>query len=199
MAPDLPSGDIGAGATEYAEAICGALEGAGDDVVVVGHSMGGLTAPLVASMRPVRHVVYLAALLPVPRISFSDYLQSAPEIFAYQPQAAALANADGSASVTCARAAELWYHDAHWETARWAIGLLRPQHWKVSKDPLPLDRFPDVPCTSIVCTEDRQVDPDWSRRASRELLGVEAVQMPGGHCPMVSQPAALAERLLAIL
>ena len=31
--------------------------------------------------------------------------------------------------------------------------------------------------------------------AARERLGVEAIELPGGHCPHVSRPAHLAEVL----
>jgi hypothetical protein len=44
----------------------------------------------------------------------------------------------------------------------------------------------------IVCTEDRTITPAWQRKAARELLGVEPTALPGGHCPHVSRPEALA-------
>jgi len=39
------------------------------------------------------------------------------------------------------------------------------------------------------------ITPAWQRRAARELLGVEPVELPGGHCPHVSQPEVLADLL----
>jgi pimeloyl-ACP methyl ester carboxylesterase len=47
----------------------------------------------------------------------------------------------------------------------------------------------------IVCADDRTIRPDWSRRKARETLGAEPLELPGGHCPHVSRPAALAELL----
>jgi pimeloyl-ACP methyl ester carboxylesterase len=47
VAPDLPCDDDSAGLNEYADTVVGAV-GDRKDLVVVGHSFGGFTAPLVA-------------------------------------------------------------------------------------------------------------------------------------------------------
>jgi len=60
---DLPCDDSTATFTDYAQVVCDALAGY-DDVILVGHSMGGQTIPLVAARRPVKHLVYLCALVP---------------------------------------------------------------------------------------------------------------------------------------
>jgi hypothetical protein len=39
---------------------------------------------------------------------------------------------------------------------------------------------------------------EWSRRVAHERLGADIVELPGGHCPMLSRPAALADVLLQI-
>jgi hypothetical protein len=46
-----------------------------------------------------------------------------------------------------------------------------------------------------VAAEDRIVNPAWSRRAARERLGVDPVELPGGHSPFLSRPGPLAEVL----
>ena len=68
-APDLPCDDPAAGIVEYSSVVLDSLKAANigdedDDIVVVGHSLGGLTAPVVAANRPARQVVYLAATYP---------------------------------------------------------------------------------------------------------------------------------------
>ena len=45
--PDLPIDDVKAGAAQWAEAVVESLRDCDDDVVVVGHSMGGLAIPVV--------------------------------------------------------------------------------------------------------------------------------------------------------
>jgi hypothetical protein len=57
-------------------------------------------------------------------------------------------------------------------------------------------RPPDVERISIVGSLDRAIRPDWSRRASRELLGVEAVEIGTAHSPMLARPAELADLLV---
>ena len=51
---DLPAEDPRAGAAEYAAAAVTAFADAGEDLVLVGHSLGGLTIPLIAASRPAR-------------------------------------------------------------------------------------------------------------------------------------------------
>ena len=74
---DLPISDPDAGAARYAEAVDAALPR--DSVpMLVGHSMGGLTIPLVADRRPVHSLVFLAAMLPVPGKSANEQRSSEP-------------------------------------------------------------------------------------------------------------------------
>jgi pimeloyl-ACP methyl ester carboxylesterase len=40
-----------------------------------------------------------------------------------------------------------------------------------------------------------KITPAWQRKAARDLLGVEPVELPSGHCPHVSRPEALADVL----
>jgi len=78
VAPDLPIEDEAAGARAWADTVVDALGGVSDDVVVVGHSLGGMTVPVVASLRPVRRMVFLAAMVPVPGMVYLDYLATEP-------------------------------------------------------------------------------------------------------------------------
>ncbi len=61
--------------------------------------------------------------------------------------------------------------------------------------PYPLERHPAVP-TSLVCTtEDEFFTPEWERYVAQELLGVEPIELPGGHFPMLEQPDQLTDVL----
>ena len=75
---DLPCDDPGATTMDNAKQVAHAL-GDADDVVVVGHSLGGIVAPVVATLRPVRTVVLLCALVPRPGRSLSEVMGSGPE------------------------------------------------------------------------------------------------------------------------
>jgi Alpha/beta hydrolase family len=76
---------------------------------------------------------------------------------------------------------------------------LRAQHWRITQEVTPLLRWPDAQAAYILCTGDRVVSPGYSRRAAREQLGVDPVEMAGGHSPFLSRPrelATLLERLV---
>lgn len=65
MAVDLPAADDAAGLTAYTDAVVAAV-GDARPLVVVGQSMGGLTAPLVCARVPVDLLVLVNAMIPTP-------------------------------------------------------------------------------------------------------------------------------------
>lgn len=80
VAVDLPCDDATATFETHADVVVRALEAAGgNDVVVIGHSLGGLTLPLVADRRPVRRLIYLCALVPIPGSSLAEQLEIEPD------------------------------------------------------------------------------------------------------------------------
>ena len=60
------------------------------------------------------------------------------------------------------------------------------------REPCPLSAWPPGERAYILCREDRAISPAWSRRAARERLGVEPIELDGSHSPFISRPAALA-------
>ena len=72
IAVDLPSEDPSAGWSDYADTVAEAL-GDRSNVVVVGHSLGGFTAPLVCERIPVDLLVFLAGMIPAPGELFEDW------------------------------------------------------------------------------------------------------------------------------
>jgi pimeloyl-ACP methyl ester carboxylesterase len=200
VAVDLPGQDGSATFDTYADVVCAAIDGCGDDVVVVGHSMNGATAPVVAARRPVRHIVYLCALIPAIGKSLSDQFATEDGIssFAWMAALGSLDDQGAQAWVDRALTRELLFGDCDDATAGRAIDRLRPQAHKPGQTAFSLTEFPSVSCTSVVCTDDRMVGPEWSRRVARERLGADIVELPGGHAPFLSRPADLAEVLLRI-
>ena len=65
VAPDLPCDDDSAGLPEYVDSVVDAI-GDGHDLVVVGQSYGGFTAPLVADRLQVDALVLVAGMIPAP-------------------------------------------------------------------------------------------------------------------------------------
>jgi pimeloyl-ACP methyl ester carboxylesterase len=194
---DLPCDDPHATFDDYAAVVAGALADAGEDVVAVGHSLGGMTIPLVAARRPVRALVYLCALIPIPGASFVDQLRAEPDTFVrgYEAGLAAPDERRARRWVDFAVAYETMYGDCSEADARWAFERLRPQSTAPYAAPCPLDALPAVPSAYVVCTDDRIVAPARARRAAGQRLGVEPVELPGAHSPYLSRPGALADVL----
>jgi pimeloyl-ACP methyl ester carboxylesterase len=77
--------------------------------------------------------------------------------------------------------------------ARGLAARLRPL--APAPEPFPLTCHPDLPTTVVYAVEDELFEPAWSRCMARELLGIEPIELPGGHFPMLEAPA----RLTAVL
>lgn len=202
IAVDLPCESAAAGLVDGAASVLAAMEPTPHDadVVVVGHSLGGLTIPLVAAARPVRELVFLCAFVPLPGVALRDDLFALPDTFAREWPALAAqqeAHGDGSSSWPAAAAVEAFYHDCPPEVAVRGVAQLRRQAWRVALEPHPLAAYPEVAARAIVCTEDRVLNPDACARHAVERVGATVVRLGGGHSPMLAQPAALAEALLA--
>ena len=197
VAMDLPIEDPNAGLTRYAEVVTDALRDVDGDVVLVGHSFGGSTIPLVAHRRPVARLVFLCALVPRPGASAADRYADPVFVDGFRGSTATREDgasywADLDAAVRC------FYHDCDTADATWAASRLRPQSPAPSLEPWPMDALPDVRRSSILCRDERCIAPAWSRSMSRDLLGVEPVELDGGHSPFLSRPAELADVLVSL-
>ncbi len=189
VAVDLAPEDFGGGAAHCADVIAEAFAGV-RDAVLVGHSIAGLVTPLVAARRPVRRLVFLHALLPRPGQSVVDQMTTEPDMF--NPD---MFTAEAPFWEDEAVAIRFLFHDCPPAVARDAFRRLRPEQGLLGRELTPLEVWPALPMTYIVCANDRTATPGWARRAARERLGVEPIELPGGHCPMLARPRQLAEVL----
>jgi pimeloyl-ACP methyl ester carboxylesterase len=213
VAMDLPIEDPSASLSDFADAVLRSLPKDEDDIILVGHSMAGTVIPIVASKRPVRKLVFLAALIPYPGTStVEQFYEDVPDMmkaagcdrpeesklekFRDEPDLFVPAWIGKNPSESEAVAIEVLFHDCKLDVARWAISKLRNQKSPAHiSDVFPLETLPDVGALYIVCTDDRTISPAWSRYAARKRLGVDAIELPGGHCPYLSRPAHLASVL----
>ncbi len=193
VAMDLPIEDPSAGNVRYAEVVVEAI-GDRDDVIVVGHSLGGLTIPLVAAARPVRRLVYLCAFVPLPGHPFSD-LFGDEGIFPEIPDGCGPIVDEGMMSWPAEGAIRVLYPDCPPEVAAWAAGKLRRQSRAPHREICPLTALPAVPASVILCRDDMGIGPEWERRTARDRLGTVADELPGGHSPFLSRPGELAAML----
>ena len=194
FAMDLPCEDATAGCLRYAEAVDRALPLV-EDLVLVGHSLGGLTIPLVAARRPVRQLIFLCAIVPDFGRSLLDQVAAEPELYRSGHPRAPRAHdrPDGATWFRDEAAArDVFYHDCTAADVDWAFARLRRQAVAPRREPCPLSAWPTGERAYILCREDRAISSAWSRRVARERLGVEPIELDGSHSPFISRPPILA-------
>lgn len=196
LAVDLPKDDPAAGNGRNAEVILDAVA-TRDDVILVGHSLAGLSIPLVAAQRPLRRLVYLCSLVPQPGKSAFDWVSDAG-VAMFDWGAYQLDNGDGTTTWDTARGTEMFVDGCTPEDAAWAVARLGRQASLPSTEPCPLAELPEVPSAYIACRLDRVISPEWQLRAARKQVGVEPIVLETGHSPFLSRPAELAAALASL-
>jgi pimeloyl-ACP methyl ester carboxylesterase len=183
VAMDLPCDDETAGLSEYADTV---VEAIGDrtDLVLVAHSFGAFTAPLVCARVPVELMVLVAGMIPLPGERGEDWMANT----GFEQAAREQARDDTSETA-------IFYHDVDPALAAEALARGRVQAEAPGLDPWPLDAWPDVPTRYLLCRDDRFFPAAWMRGVVRERLGIAPDEIEGGHCPALSRPKELADRL----
>jgi pimeloyl-ACP methyl ester carboxylesterase len=180
VAVDLPAGSDDVGLDGYTDVVLAAAEGL-DDVVVVAQSMGALVGPLVCTRRPVRMLVLLNAMIPMPgETGHAWWTESGLPRFRAEP-----------ADMT-----ETFFHDVPPEVTAQAFARGEPpQSSRPFDDPWPLPAWPDVPTRVLAGRDDRFFPLAFQQHLARTRLGLDVDEIPGGHLVALSRPDALAERL----
>jgi pimeloyl-ACP methyl ester carboxylesterase len=187
---DLPGDDEQAGLPEYADIVTAAI-GDRSDVTLVAQSLGGFTAPLVAARTPVRAIVLVNAMIPVPGETAGAWSGNTDSADARAVGAAAGGYSPEFDEVT------YFLHDVPAEVIAAGEGLQRPESEAVFGSVCEFGGWPDVPVKVVAGTEDRLFPAAFQRRVALDRLGVIPDELPGGHLIALSQPDALAAYLLA--
>jgi pimeloyl-ACP methyl ester carboxylesterase len=187
VAPDLPLQDPETGFDERIQPALDALDVVDGPLVIVGHSQGTAYSSLLAAAKPSSVLVHLC-----PRLGGFEPPPGAPEMFR-QGVPFPVTGADGTSVWNEGVAVESLYGRVPPPRAEMLAGRLRPMAMPGGE--YPLETHPDNPTVLIYAAEDELFEPDWERFMARELLGVEPIELPGGHFPMAEDPAALAELL----
>jgi len=179
VAVDLPCEDDSAGLAEYAAAVVEAI-GERRNLVLVAHSFGGFTAPLVCERMPVDMVVLVAGMIPAPGEPPGEWWTNN----GYEDEV----GADVSGFDT-------FFNDVAPDLTAEARRRELGQSGTPMAAPWPLDGWPDVPTRFLLCSEDRFFPAPFMRRVVRERLGIEPDEIATGHLPMLARPEELAARL----
>jgi pimeloyl-ACP methyl ester carboxylesterase len=170
------------------------------DVVLVGHSYGGMVITGVADRVPerLRRVVYWNAFVPNDGESLNDML---PPQYIELFEAIALERGDDSVVLPFSIWREAFINDADLDTAQRAFRVLNPHPIKTLRDKISLKANPSetpIPKSYINCTEDISLPHHypWHPRLSQKLGLFRLIQIPGSHELCFSNPARLAHAIM---
>ena len=193
VAPDLPSEDDSAGFAEYAETVVRAIGGR-TNLVVVGQSLAGYTAPLVSTRVPVDLLVLVAAMVPRPGESAREWWTNTGQEEAQREEDERNGRpTDGTFDVET-----MFFHDVPPEVKAAAFERgVRRQSSTPMQASWPLEAWPDVETRFLLCRDDRLFPAAFMRRVVRERLGFVPDEMDAGHLPALSRPRELVAHLEA--
>jgi pimeloyl-ACP methyl ester carboxylesterase len=191
IAVDLPGDDDEAGLSIYAERVLAAI--GRRQVVLVAQSLGGFTAALVCARVPVRMLVFVNAMIPVPGETAGEWWDNTQSI------AARNSAAHNGGYSTDFDLATYFLHDVPPEIIEQGEARERPEAEIVFAEPCRFEAWPEVPTHVITGRDDRFFPIDFQRRVARERLQVEIDELAGGHLLALSNPHGLADQLLGYL
>ena len=174
-APDLPCDEVGLTQLDYAREL-----GPQPDVVVLGHSLAGLTIPFIEA----RVRVFLAALLPIERLWEGAFAEGF----------------GGTVRDELGR--------SYWPDSDTAYAKLYPDCTRAQSDAAFVRLRPQAPIDPIVrpgsdhdvviaTLRDAAIDPAWQMSAGRAYAG-RVLSLDAGHSPFFTHPVELADLLESV-
>jgi len=171
-----------------------------NDLILVGHSYGGMIITGVADRLPdrIRRLVYWNAFVPNDGESLNDML---PAQYVELFESIAVQRGDGSVVLPFPIWREAFINDADLETAQRAFRALNPHPIKTLRDKISLKANPiEMPFAKsyVNCTEDISLPHHhpWHPRLSQKLGLFRLVQIPGSHELCFSNPTRLAQAIM---
>lgn len=183
-----------------AERIAERVTSAGEPVILVGHSMGGMSVTQAAELVPERiaSLVYLTAFLP------GDG-QSLPELAAGDPDELVQKNmlvdeAAGTSTVAASALREAFYGECSDEDVAFATSRLVPESLAAMGAPVSIteERAGSVRRVYVECLRDRAITIAKQREMHSRRPCETVLQIDTDHSPFFSRPSALADHLLSL-
>jgi pimeloyl-ACP methyl ester carboxylesterase len=157
------------------------------DVVLVGHSLAGVSVPQAAARVSdrVKRVVFVSAMIPAEG-------KTADETFRRISEGTELAVGAYERSFR-----HMFCNDTDEATAEWLLGNLGPEPMAGMTTPVDRSDFPrSMPTSYVLLTRDQALPLDAQRELLRNIGDPDVVELDSGHDAMVSHPRELAEILL---
>ena len=161
------------------------------DIVLVGHSMAGVTVPRVLQLLPdrVAHVVLVSAVVPPHGTRILDGIDPQVRV------AVEAAIAGGTYSQTREAGRAMLCNDLDEEQSAWALDHVIDEAAALLSEPVDLSGYSQgVPTTYVRLDLDQTYPPELQERA-QALTNARALHISSGHMVMISQPGRLAEIL----
>jgi pimeloyl-ACP methyl ester carboxylesterase len=196
-----PPGDVDLGA--YAAKVVSLIDQTTGPIIMVGHSMGGVTASQVCELRSERIAlaIYLCAFMLPDGMSVLDFYEKYLEPWMRGAHARVSYDAAGLTSmVDPVSAVEVFYHMSDRALAEAAARRLTPQPEGARRSKLQLSatRYGKIPRVYIEALQDRSVHLPLQRKM-QQITGRDAVyHLDSDHAPQLSMPDALTELILAV-
>ncbi len=181
------------GLDDFAAAVAEDIEATGwERVVLVGHSLAGLTIPRVAALMPdaIARLVFISSNVPPHGKSCFDTLDAA---LADGVRANIAGNGGVSPALTREMAVGLYGNDLDAEQTEWMLAHGLPEAGRVYEEPCDLSGLANpIPRTWIRLTRDQAGTTSMQDGFIANIGGAEVIDLDSGHMAMISQPEALA-------
>jgi len=185
----------------YARRVQEKIEEAGEPVVLVGHSMGGIVVTQAAEYAApnIRKVVYLTAFLPADGQALVDLAGSFEGADNVQPSLV-VDEASGTCTIADEALVPLFYAECSDEDAAWACSNLKPEALAAFVTPVRLtdERYGSLPRAYIECVRDGAITIDLQRHMVEARPCDPVLTLDTDHSPFLSRTRELADHLLSL-
>lgn len=165
-----------------------AIASAPDDVVLVGHSYGGVVITEAGSDPKVAALVYIAAFAPDKGESVSSLIANPPPGVAVPP---ILPPVDGYLFLDKTKFASAFAADVSPQAARFMADSQVPWSVAALEGAVTAPAWRKKPSWYLVATDDRMIPPP-AQRAMAERAGATTEEVPGSHALYVANPVPVA-------
>jgi pimeloyl-ACP methyl ester carboxylesterase len=199
---DIPHSEITL--DTYAQHVCKVLDDLDEPVVLVGHSLGGLTITQTAEYRPykIRTLVYLTALLFGNGQAMMPVTSREPEAVRAGLERDSWAVSDDLSTVIFHEGSlkDRFYNDCTDDDVAWAKSMVVPQPSGPLMDPMQITEanYGRVPKVFIECELDGALWLPYQREMQANVPCDRTMTLNTGHSPFLSAPEDLVAHLVSV-